>query len=139
MKSTLACRKIILPEVVDERGRLVFAEAGRHIPFAIQRIFSIYGVPPGQERAAHAHRTNHQFITMLSGACTIVFDDGKEVRTEYLNAPRLGFYVPPFVWVTLKDFTPGAVCLVLASELYDAAEYIRDRGEFLRLSRNAVL
>ena len=76
---------------------------------------------------------------MLLGACTIVFDDGKEVRTVHLDAPRLGFYVPPLVWVTLKDFTPGAVCLVLASELYDAAEYIRDRGEFLRLSRNAAL
>jgi UDP-2-acetamido-3-amino-2,3-dideoxy-glucuronate N-acetyltransferase len=129
---------VVLPEIIDERGRLIFAEVNRHIPFEVRRIFSIYEVAPGQKRAGHAHRTNHQFITMLSGACTIVFDDGKEAQTEHLASPKQGLYVPPLIWITLKDFTPGAVCLVLASELYDAAEYIRDHAEFLRLSRNAL-
>jgi hypothetical protein len=132
------CKMVDLPEIIDERGRLIFAEVNRHIPFEVRRIFSIYEVVPGQKRAGHAHRTTHQFITMLSGACTIVFDDGKEAQTERLASPRQGLYVPPLIWITLMDFTPGAVCLVLASELYDAAEYIRDHAEFLRLSRNAL-
>jgi hypothetical protein len=133
-----ACERVTLPELVDERGRLIFAEVNRHIPFEVRRFFSIYGVSPGQERAGHAHRTNHQFITMLSGACTIVFDNGKELRTERLDAPSQGFYVPPLIWVTLKDFTPGAVCLVLASEVYDPKEYIRERSEFERLTSSVL-
>jgi|ERR1700683_2241609 len=112
----------------------MFAEVGRHIPFAVRRAFAIYDVAPGVERASHAHRTNHQLIIMLSGGCTIVCDEGHRVATERLDNPAQGLHVPPLVWITLKDFTPGAVCLVLASELYDAAEYIRDRAEFKELS-----
>lgn len=128
------CKRVDLPESVDERGRLMFAEADRHIPFAVRRIFAIYGVAPGQERAAHAHRTNHQFIVMLSGGCTVAFDDGENAGSERLDDPTQGLHVPPLIWITLKDFTPGAVCLVLASEFYDPAEYIRDRAEFKELS-----
>ena len=133
MRTNLICRRVTLPEVVDQRGRLMFAEADRHVPFAIRRIFAIYGVASGQERASHAHRTNQQFIIMLAGGCTIALDDGRNVRTERLDVPSQGIFVPPLIWVTLNEFTPDAVCLVLASELYDASEYIRDRAEFEQL------
>jgi hypothetical protein len=133
-QSALGFKRIILPELIDQRGRLIVAEVDRHIPFTVRRVFCIYDVSPGRERAGHAHRTNHQFIMMLSGACTLVLDNSKDVRTERLDAPTQGLYVPPLIWVTLKDFTRGAVCLVLASELYDPDEYIRDRDEFDRLT-----
>jgi UDP-2-acetamido-3-amino-2,3-dideoxy-glucuronate N-acetyltransferase len=115
----------------------MFAEVDRHIPFSVRRIFAIYGIGPGRERASHAHRTNRQFIIMLAGSCTIVLDDGKDVWTERLDSPNQGIFVPPLVWVTLKEFTSDAVCLVLASELYDASEYIRDRAEFEQLAESA--
>jgi hypothetical protein len=133
MKNRQICKRVSLPEMVDERGRLMFAEVERHIPFVVKRIFAIYGVAPGRERASHAHRENHQFIIALSGACTIDFDDANNIGTERLDLPTQGFYVPPLVWITLKNFTAGAICLVLASDLYDPAEYIRDRTEFERL------
>jgi hypothetical protein len=98
---------VVLPEIIDERGRLIFAEVNRHIPFEVRRIFSIYEVVLGQKRAGHAHRTNHQFITTLSG--TIVFDDGKEAQTERLASPRQGLYVPLLIWITLMDFTSRAI------------------------------
>jgi hypothetical protein len=134
MKKHQICRRVSLPEMVDERGRLMFAEVERHIPFVVRRIFAIYGVAAGHERASHAHRENQQFIIALSGACTIIFDDGNNIGTERLDLPTQGFYVPPLVWITLKNFTADAICLVLASDLYDPAEYIRDRTEFERLA-----
>ena len=127
-------RRVALPELADGRGRLMFAEVDHHIPFAVRRIFAIYGVASGQERAGHAHRTNHQFLVMLSGRCTVVIDEGRDVSTEQLEDPTQGLHVPPLVWITLKDFTPGAVCLVLASDHYDPGEYIRERSEFERLA-----
>jgi hypothetical protein len=133
MQGKQSYARIDLPELVDDRGRLLFAEVGRHIPFMVRRIFAIYGVGAGQERASHAHRTNHQFIIMLSGSCTIDLDDHQKRESARLNGPTHGFYVPPLVWITLSDFTPNAICLVLASELYSAAEYIRDHAEFDRL------
>ena len=134
MHRTPPCTRVDLPEIVDERGRLVFAEIDHHIPFGVRRIFAIYGVSAGQGRGNHAHRRNHQFIVMLSGSCTVDFDDGKHTGTERLEGPTQGLHVPPLVWIRLKDFSPGAVCLVLASELYDAADYIRDLDEFKQLA-----
>jgi dTDP-4-dehydrorhamnose 3,5-epimerase-like enzyme len=132
-----ACKLVDLPEVADERGRLMFAEVNRHIPFEVRRIFSIYGVSPGHERASHAHRTNHQFIIMLAGSCAVEIDEGADIWRARLDAPYQGLHVPPLVWITLTNFTTDAVCLVLASEFYDPAEYIRDRGEFRQLLASA--
>ena len=39
------------------------------------------------------------------------------------------------VWRTLEDFSSGAVCLVLASELFDEDEYIYDYDEFLEIAK----
>jgi hypothetical protein len=111
----------------------MFAEDERHIPFRIRRVFAIYQVPAGQMRGAHAHRTSHQFILMLAGGSTISIDEGRGIYEERLDCPTQGLYVPPLVWIELRDFTSDAVCLVLTSEHFDEADYIRDRAEFLRL------
>jgi hypothetical protein len=127
------CVRVELPEIADDRGRLMFAEVDRHVPFSVRRVFAIYGVPVGQERGAHAHRRTHQFVIMLSGSCAVDFDDGTNIGTEFLSTPTQALHVPPLVWIKLRDFSSTSICLVLASELYDAADYIRELGEFKRL------
>jgi hypothetical protein len=128
-------RIITLPEIADARGRLLFGEEGRHIPFPIKRIFAIYGVNEGARRGGHAHRRQEQFIIMLAGQCRITIRDGAGISEQYLRKPTDGLYVPPITWVELDAFTPDAVCLVLASAAFDEADYIRDYTEFERLAQ----
>jgi hypothetical protein len=131
----MTARKIMLPEIVDERGRLMFGEEGRHIPFAIKRIFAIYDLRAGAKRGGHAHRRQEQFIIMLSGECRIAIKDGNNQREELLSGPTMGLHVPPATWIELSGFSPGAVCLVLTSGAYDEADYIREFVEFQNLVR----
>ena len=133
MATVKCCKRVTLPETADLRGRLMFAEDERHIPFRVRRVFAIYQVPAGQTRGAHAHRTCHQFILMLAGGSTISIDEGAKTCEERLDRPTQGLYVPPLVWIELRDFTPDAVCLVLTSEHFDETDYVRDRVEFQRL------
>jgi hypothetical protein len=133
------CKRVELPEIVDPRGGLMFAEDDRHIPFAIKRIFAIYDVPAAGRRGGHAHRQQHQFIIMLNGASSVTVDEGHGTEMVRLERPTEGLYVPPMVWLELGDFTPGTVCLVLTSAHFDEADYIRDPTEFhrsLRKGRN---
>src|SRR5262249_15451610 len=123
-----------LPEFTDDRGRLMFAEEARHIPFPVKRIFAIYGTPPGKARGDHAHRVQHQFVIMLAGGCTLIVCEEKGKYEERLESPVRGLYVPPLVWLELKDFSAGAVCLVLTSDRYDESDYIRDYAEFRQLA-----
>jgi hypothetical protein len=125
---------IALPEFADARGRLVFGQEGQHIPFAIKRIFMLHDIAEGAQRADHAHRRQEQFVLMVSGQCRIVIRDGTSESEEWLRNPTAGFYVPPITWIALDRFSPGAVCLVLASGAYDEADYIRDYAEFQALA-----
>jgi WxcM-like, C-terminal len=127
------CRRVDLPEIVDPRGRLMFAEGNRHVPFEIKRIFAIYDLPTSVQRGGHAHREQHQFIIMLNGASQVSVNEGVGVVDVRLDRPTQGLYVPPMVWIELGDFTPGAVCLVLTSAHFDEADYIRDHAEFQNL------
>ena len=122
--------KITLPELRDPRGNLVFAEERRHVPFAVKRVFAIYGVPRGGARGGHAHRAQQQLLLMLAGGCTVVVDDGRSRVEERLETPTAALHVPAGQWLELKDFSSGAICLVLASGPYDEADYIRDYSEF---------
>lgn len=122
--------RIRLQEVVDRRGALAIAELGKQLPFEVKRLFAIHDVPPGSLRGGHAHRVQEQFIIMMAGTCTIVVDDGRKRTEEALGTPAEALYVPAGVWIELKNFSAGAMCVVLASDLYDEADYIRDYREF---------
>jgi dTDP-4-dehydrorhamnose 3,5-epimerase-like enzyme len=122
--------RVRLQEVVDHRGALAIAELGKHLPFEAKRLFAIYDVPPGGLRGGHAHRAQQQFIIMIAGKCTVVVDDGTTRAEQVLGTPAEALYVPAGVWIELKDFSAGATCVVLASDLYDEADYIRDYQEF---------
>lgn len=125
------CRVIDLPKISDARGSLTFVEAEQHVPFEIRRIYYLYDVPQGAERGAHAHKALHQLIIAMSGCFDVVLDDGEEKRRVHLSQPCVGLYVGPMIWRDLENFSPGAVCMVLASSRYDEADYFRDYQEFL--------
>lgn len=126
------CRIIDLPKITDQRGNLTFIEGGRHIPFAIQRVYYLYDVPGGSERGGHAHKELHQLIVAMSGSFDVVLNDGENTRRVHLNRSYNGLYVCPMIWRELDNFSSGAVCMVLASNYYDEADYYRDYGDFLR-------
>src|SRR5690606_22311673 len=97
-----------------------------------QRIFYMYDVPEQQSRGAHAHKTLHQFIISMSGGFAVELDDGQEKQRYVLDKPSHGLYVAPMTWTTVENFQRGSVCLVLASDVYDEADYYRNYDEFLR-------
>src|SRR3954465_3755951 len=128
------CRLIELPRITDPRGNLTFVEGGRHAPFDIRRVYYLYDVPGGAERGGHGHRTLQQILIAMSGSFDVLLDDGRERRRFHLNRSYYGLYVAPMIWRELDNFSSGSVCLVLASNFYDQAEYIRDYDEFVALS-----
>jgi dTDP-4-dehydrorhamnose 3,5-epimerase-like enzyme len=119
----------------DARGQLVIAETFKQVPFHIERIFYIYGVPADLVRGAHAHRECHQFIISMNGSVEIECDDGRSKETFILSTPVEGLWVPPMIWTSLKKFSPGAIALVLASAHYDESDYIRNYDAFLSTLR----
>jgi dTDP-4-dehydrorhamnose 3,5-epimerase-like enzyme len=130
-----ACRIIDLPKIADSRGNLTFVECGRHIPFDIKRTYYLYDVPGGVERGGHAHKDLHQLIIAISGAFDIVLDDGREKKRYQLNRSYFGLYVCPMIWREMDNFSSGAVCLVLASNYYDEADYYRNYDDFIIATR----
>ena len=122
-----------LPRVSDERGHLSFAELGASLPFAVMRYFLVFGVPTREIRGEHAHRTLDQFLVCVHGNCSVRLFDGDAGEEILLNRPDLGLYVPPMVWTTEYKYSPDAVLLVLASDVYRDDDYIRDVDEYLAL------
>ena len=129
------CKLIDLPKITDPRGNLTFIESGRHLPFDIKRVFYLYDVPTGEDRGAHAHRKLHQFLICLSGSFDVALDDGFKKDTIHLNRPWKGLHIPPMIWASEINFDPGSVCLVMASEYFEEADYIRDYSEFILQSK----
>ena len=126
------CKIIDLPKIQDYRGNLTFIEQNSHIPFDIQRIYYLFDVPGGAERGGHAHQKLEQLIIPVAGSFSVVIDDGKERKTIELNRAFRGLYICPMVWRELSNFSSGAVCLVIASRLYEEDDYIREYAEFKR-------
>lgn len=126
------CRVIDLPKIGDPRGNLTFIEGGRHVPFEIKRVYYLYDVPGGAERGGHAHKGLHQLIIAMSGSFDVILNDGTQQKRFHLNRSYAGMYVCPMIWRELDNFSSGSVCMVLASNLYDAEDYYRDYDVFVR-------
>ena len=124
-------KTINFPIKGDSRGSLIALEANKDIPFEIKRVYYIFDTKEGVVRGHHEHKTLEQVLICVSGSCIIVMDDGKERSEVLLDKPNIGLYVGPNMWHEMKDFTPDAVLLVLASDFYKEADYIRDYSEFL--------
>ena len=124
------CKLITLPQISDPRGNLTFIEGKLHIPFEIQRVYYLYDVPGGAERGGHAHKELEQLIIAMSGSFDVVLDDGTEKKRFHLNRSYFGLHVCPMMWREIDNFSSGSVCMVLASNRYDEADYYRDYQEF---------
>lgn len=119
----------------DRKGNLTVVENGVTLPFDVKRVYYLYDVPGGESRGSHAHRQLEQLIIAASGSFTVVMDDGTNKKSFFLNRPYQGLYVKPGLWRDLVDFSSGAVCMVLASEVYQKEDYIRDYQEFLEFRK----
>lgn len=122
-----------LPLIRDLRGALTFGEVNAQLPFEVKRFFVVYDVPSAEVRGEHAHRALHEFLVCLKGSCSVALDDGVHTDNVLLDAPTVGLHIPPNTWRMHYNYSPDALLLVLASHVYDAADYIRTYGEFLSL------
>ena len=123
--------KIIdLHKIIDPRGNLTFVEECRDVPFNVSRVYWVYDVPAGESRGGHSHKHCKELLIAISGSFTVSLDDGKTLDKILLNHPYQGLLVDKGIWRTLEDFSVGSVCLVLAEDDYDEADYIYDYNEF---------
>ena len=123
-----------MPKVHDRRGDLTFVEGGVHIPFDIARGYYLYNVPTDAERGGHAHHRLRQVIFAMSGSFRLRLDDGSRQEDVWLNNPIDGILIETMVWREIDRFSQGAVLMCLASEPFDASEYIRDQALFRQLA-----
>lgn len=121
----------------DRKGNLTVVENGITLPFDVKRVYYLYDVPSGENRGAHAHKELSQLIVAASGSFSVTLDDGKCRRSFFLNRPYQGLYVKPGMWRDLDDFSSGAVCMVLASDVYMKEDYIRDYSQFIEFRNKA--
>jgi hypothetical protein len=126
------CRLVEFPIRGDRRGKLTVIEGGEHIPFEIARVFYLEGVPDGATRAGHANRCSDQVLVALAGSFEVTLDDGIRREATRLEHSGHGLFLPRMVWRELAVFSPGAICLALASDAYDEDDYHRDYGEYLK-------
>lgn len=119
----------------DERGMLVALEEFKDIPFRIKRVYYMYDTEEGVVRGHHAHKRLEQILVCIHGSCKIHLDNGRETKEVPLEKPYEGLYIANNIWREMYDFSPDAVLMVLASEVYDERDYIRDYDEFQALIR----
>lgn len=130
--------KIIkLPLIVDLRGSLTFGEYNQHLPFDPKRFFVISKVPTLEVRGEHAHKQQGQFLICLSGSCSVVLDDGKNRDEVVLNRADIGLFIPPMIWAIQYKYSSDAILMVLASDVYNAGDYIRDYEEYKKMVAQA--
>jgi hypothetical protein len=131
------CNILHLPRIKKREGNITPITNFENIPFAIQRIYYLYDMPGGESRGSHAHKNLEQLIIAASGSFDISIDDGKNKKTLNLAQPYMGLHMRPGIWRDIHNFSSGAICLVLASEKYDANDYINNYEHFIEF-KNAI-
>lgn len=133
MKNNIAgCHIVDLPKVHNRAGNITAIENRLHAPFDIKRVYYLYDIPGGEDRGGHAHRGLQQLIIAVSGAFDVKLNDGNNIQTFHLDRPYFGLYIVSGIWRELLNFSSGAIALVLASEVYDSNDYIRDYSDFIK-------
>ena len=121
---------ISIPVVEDIRGNLGFIQ-NDILPFEFKRIYYLFDVPSNAFRGGHSHINQEEIIIALTGSFEVTLNDGTNKRTFFLNKPNIGLHIPSGIWRELQNFSSGSVCLVLASEVFDEEDYIRDFDAFI--------
>ena len=120
-----------IPKIVHPTGKGNLSVVEKDcIPFEIKRVYYLYDVPSDSTRGGHAHIELQQFLIALSGSFDVVLDDGNARRVITLNRPYKGLLIPNGIWRELENFSAGAVCLSLVSDVFKESDYIRDYDEF---------
>ena len=133
-KSTVFdCKLIELPKNYRDKGNITAVNSLIEIPFNVNRIYYLYDIPGGESRGGHAHKELQQVIIAASGSFDLIVDDGKNKKTFSLNRPNIGVLMPKGLWRELDNFSSGSICLVLASDIYDENDYIRNYEDFKKL------
>ena len=131
------CNVVEMEKNHNPAGNITVYQNGGTQPFDVKRVYYLYDVPGGSERGGHAHKELHQLIIAASGCFDVILDDGRNKKIIELNRPYFGLLVVPGIWREIVNFSSGAICLVLASEKYSEADYIRDYSEFRRYKKTA--
>lgn len=129
-------KKYMFQQHGDERGQLVALEEYKDIPFQVKRVYYIYDTLEGVRRGFHAHKCLEQILICVHGSCKILLDNGSEKKVVVLDKPYEGLYVANDMWREMYDFSSDAVLMVLASQVYDESDYIRNYEEFLKYVRD---
>ncbi|HLA54978.1 MAG TPA: FdtA/QdtA family cupin domain-containing protein [Flavobacterium sp.] len=122
---------IEIPKIEDYRGNIAVVENGA-IPFEMKRVYYLYDVPSSAQRGGHAHKALWQLLIPLSGSFDVLLKDGRTAETVTLNKPDKGLLIKNNIWRELENFSSGAVCLVIASAMFEEEDYIRDFDEFVK-------
>ena len=131
MKSSVYdCVVLPLNKIHNRAGNITIVEGQKNIPFDVKRIYYLYDIPGGESRGGHAHKELRQLIVAAGGSFNVLLDDGINKKIITLNRPDYGLLLVPGIWRELMEFSSGATCLVLASQIYDEDDYIRDYIEF---------
>lgn len=122
--------------LADERGQLISLEQDKNIPFDIKRIYYLFNTEVNVARGFHAHIALEQVAICIKGSCRFILDDGKTRESVILNSPNMGLYIGNNQWREMHDFSEDCVLMVIASELYDESDYIRNYSEFIEKVEN---
>lgn len=137
--TTLADVKIItFNNFSDDRGNLAVAEELKDVPFSIRRVFWLYGVPKGRGRGGHGHISCQQLLVTVAGRLEVYVSDGTESKTFILDNPSQGLLIPVGIWAEEREFSQGAVCMVLTDQPFDADDYLGPYEEFLEYRLSAA-
>jgi dTDP-4-dehydrorhamnose 3,5-epimerase-like enzyme len=126
--------KILFQSKTDERGSLVILEENKQIPFEVKRLYYMFGMDSEQRRGFHAHKELIQMAFVIQGQCKMLMDDGVDKVDVSLNSPQSGILIEPMVWHEMYDFSADCVLIILANDVYDESDYIRDYKKFIELS-----
>ncbi|GIQ58093.1 hypothetical protein Flavo103_12290 [Flavobacterium collinsii] len=121
---------IDIPKIENSLGNIAVLEKG-FVPFEIQRVYYLYDIPSSSIRGGHSHKKLRQIIIAISGSFNVILKDGSSEKKVFLNKPDKGLLIENNVWRELENFSSGAVCLVLASDVFEESDYIRDYDVFL--------
>jgi len=135
--SVYDCVILPLSKIHNRAGNITIVEGGINLPFEIKRVYYLYDIPGGEDRGGHAHKELRQLIVAASGSFDVLLDDGINKKVVSLNRPDYGLLVVPGIWRELMEFSSGAICLVLASEIFDNEDYIRDYNHFVNLKNGS--